>query len=143
MTLNRYRSSAGFTLVEALVAIALIATAAAALAQLVALGTRQSANNRDALMALVAAQSKLEALRSMTWSYTVASTNLTPSPVGSLFNDTPGHVDYPAPFARRWAVTRRDPADTDVVVIDVCVFAPGRRGAAPEACVSTIRTRRP
>jgi type II secretory pathway pseudopilin PulG len=143
MTFTRYPSSAGFTLVEALVATALIATAAVALAQLLALGVRQSAVNRNALAALVAAHSKLEVLRSLTWSYTVAATELVVSPAGSLFNDTPGHVDYPAPFVRRWAVTRREPADADVVVIDVCVFAFRQRGEAPEACVSTIRTRRP
>jgi type II secretory pathway pseudopilin PulG len=143
MTPNSHRSSAGFTLVEALVATALIATAAVTLAHLLALGVRQSATHRTALEALVAARSKLEALRSLTWSYSVAATDLAVSPAGSLFNDTPGHVDYPGPFVRRWAVTRRDPADADVVVIDVCVFAAARRGAAPEACVSSIRTRRP
>jgi type II secretory pathway pseudopilin PulG len=143
MTLNHHRLSAGFTLVEALVATALVASGAAALAHLVALGATQSARNRATLEALVVAQTKLEMLRSISWSYAVAGAELGVSPAGSLWHDTPGYVDYPDAFVRRWAITRRDPADADVVAIDVCVFAPYQRAGAPEACVSAIRARRP
>jgi hypothetical protein len=54
----------------------------------------------------------------------------------------PGYVDRITPFVRRWAITRRDAADADVVVINVCVFTVADV-ARPEACVSTIRTKRP
>jgi type II secretory pathway pseudopilin PulG len=143
MRLTNSRSSKGFTLVEAVVAATLVATAAVVLAQLVALGATQSASHRDTSAALVAAQSKLEELRSVTWNYTIPGSDVALSPAGALFTDTPGYVDHAPLFVRRWAVTRFDPADESVIVIDVCVFAIARRAAAPEACVSTIRTRRP
>lgn len=141
MVLEIRRSSAGFTLVEALVAAILVATAAVVLAQLVALGATQSAHNRGALEALVVAQSKLEQLRAATWSTSVVSADLTPG--GSLVSDAPGYADRPPMFVRRWTVRLRDPADATVVVLTVCVFLATQIDAAPEACVSTIRTRRP
>jgi type II secretory pathway pseudopilin PulG len=143
MKLNPSPSSDGFTLVEAVVAAALVATAAVVLAQLVALGATQSASNRHAFEALVAAQSKLEELRSTTWSHAIPGSDVALSPAGALFSDTPGYVDHRAMLARRWAVARLDPGDVNTLVITVCVFAINGRAAAPEACVSTIRTRQP
>lgn len=143
MTLTILRTAGGFTLVEALVAAALVATGAVVLAQLVAVGAEQTTTTRDALEALVAAQSKLEELRATTWSYSVPGSDIALSPAGALSNDAPGFVDRTDRYVRRWAVTRRDPADSDVVVMHVCVFAAAVSGGRPEACVSTIRTRRP
>ena len=143
MTLKAFCGPAGFTLVEVLVATLIIASAGAAIACLVALGARQTVSAREAFQALLTAQSKLEELRAITWNYRVPGSSIATSPPGSLFADTPGFVDRTPLFVTRWAVVPRDPADADVVVIHVCVFDAARPAGRPEACVSTIRTRRP
>jgi prepilin-type N-terminal cleavage/methylation domain-containing protein len=137
------RRSAGFTLVETLVATAIVATAAACLAQLVSIGVRQTVAARATFEAVVAAQRKLEELRAVTWSYSVVGSNIPISPAGTLVKDTPGFVERVGGWTSRWAVLRRDPTDANVVVMQVCVFDANGTGTQPEACVSTIRTRRP
>lgn len=143
MTLKTVCDSSGFTLVEVLVATTLVATSAVALAYLVALGAKQTVATRDALQAVVTAQSKLEELRALTWSYGVPGPGVPLSPAGTLVTDTPGFVNRTPLFVTRWAVMPRDPADADVVVMHVCVFDAAASSGGPEACVSTVRTRRP
>ena len=157
------RANYGFTLVETVVAAALVATAVVVLAHLVALGAEQGAGNRHALAAMIAAQSKLEELRSLSWTYALDGTplsdaGLSPSPLRSLFEDAPGYAEFlddagaivpegdadswPV-LVRRWAILPLVPADTDTVVLQVCVFRAGRAREHPEACVSAVRTRKP
>ena len=131
----------GFTLVETLVAIALVASAAVALAQLVALGRRQTSAGRDTLQSAIAAQGKLEELRAITWSHTVPGSDVPLSPPNSLTSDVPGFSDWTGPFLRRWGVVRREPLDADVVVMTVCVF--GGQGVPPGACVVSARAKQP
>jgi Tfp pilus assembly protein PilV len=136
-------SCRGFTLVEALVAATLVATAAVALAHLVALGATQSASNRYSLEALVSAQTKLEQLRSATFSHAAASADLNASPAGALHTSTPGFNDVVDDITRRWTIRRLDAGDPNTLVLDVCAFRATDRRRPKEACVSTIRTRRP
>lgn len=104
----------GFSLLETLVAAALVGTAVVALAHLVALGAGQTIASRRSLTALVMAQSKLEQLRALTWAYApdgtrlsdestdlsalppapVGGTGLRPSPPSSLDQNIAGYVDY-------------------------------------------------
>jgi prepilin-type N-terminal cleavage/methylation domain-containing protein len=135
-------TSRGFTLVETLVAAALIAGGVAALAHLIAVGVRQTTRGHDALFATVAAQSRLNALRAIVW--TQLDDGLTPSPAQSLLENTDGFVDYPdAGYVRRWSISRPDPLDADLMVLQVCVFLHGAPDGRPEACASSVRARRP
>lgn len=136
------RTASGFTLVETLVATALVIVAAAGLAQLVALGNRQAARTRDAFEALAAAQARLEALRAAPWSHADPATGTALAPGGSLSTDTPGYVERAARLLVRWEIQRVDPLDGNVLGLRVCASDPAAP-STPEACVFSIRTRRP
>jgi Tfp pilus assembly protein PilV len=98
----------GFSLLEALIAAAILASALVALAQVIALATSAtSAAGRMTNAALLAAQ-KIEQLRAGSWS------ELQPG------SDSPA-----AGFTRTWAVTPLA-ADPDyVALVDVLVRVPG------------------
>lgn len=161
----RHRDAAGFSLVEALIASLLAASAIVGLAHLVTMAAEQSLTSRRAASALTIAQGKLEQLRRLPFWYRSDGTRFTSaalalSPVQSIQEDTSGYVEYldsfgevvaldgsAAPdFARRWSVSTLDSGDYDTLVLHVCVFAvlgPTARGAMPVACASGIRTRQP
>jgi hypothetical protein len=133
----------GFTLIEAVVAATLIATALVALAHLVAVGTRQAARNRHDLAALVAAQGKLEQLRAVIWRFTDPRDGLTPSPPRSLLEDAAGFVDAAGTYVLRWAMLPIDVADANTLVLQACAYVARAPDQPPAACVATIRTREP
>jgi type II secretory pathway pseudopilin PulG len=154
-------SGRGFSLVEALIASLLIASAIAGLAQLVAIAARQSLATRQAASALTLAQSKLEQLRRAAWTYDAAGVRLSsamllPSPPQSLSEDTGGYVDFAdvfgrviapsaevAHFARRWAIAPLEASDGDTLLLQVCVYGGPPFDTTPTACVAAIRTRQP
>jgi hypothetical protein len=152
----------GFSLIEALIASALVASAVVTLAHLVATGVAQTSSARRSILALILAQSKLEELRSAPFLFTADGSRvdgdaLVRSPEAALTEDADGWVEeldrfsdavtdrQPLYFRRRWAVRPLWDGDVDTLVLQVCVFAPGavRRDAVAEACVSSIRTRKP
>lgn len=110
----------GFTLIEAVVAAALVATAVAGMAPLLVQGGRAAADERRAPVALAAAAAKLEQLLALTWTYDAAGTpigdltsdtsaeppapvggtGLSPSPPDSLTRSVSGYVDYLDPAGR-------------------------------------------
>jgi prepilin-type N-terminal cleavage/methylation domain-containing protein len=139
MSLPIHRSPAGFTLIETVVATTLIAIAVAALAQLITLGTRQSTTNRRALETTVAAQSKLEELRALPWTFSVE--NLSPSPPDVLRSDVAGFFDTADLLTRRWAIVAVA-GDPNARTISVCAHR-ARGGPPAETCVTTVRVRRP
>lgn len=114
MSRARRSHNRGFTLVEALVALALIVTAAASLAQLFLQSTSLMLTARRAPVVLAAAQSKIEQLRALSFTFDVlgapvadissdtaqlppapaGGTGLQPSPADSLERDADGFVDY-------------------------------------------------
>jgi type II secretory pathway pseudopilin PulG len=154
-------SARGFSLLETLIATGLIVTAVAGLAQLFALSVRFTRDAGQFGVALVAAQDKLESLRSLAFSYDEDGEPLThpalrPSPVGTLAADVGGQVDWldeggrvldaagGAAFVRRWRVSDITVDAPDAIVIDVCVYRVPGVNAAPEhadACLATIRVR--
>jgi prepilin-type N-terminal cleavage/methylation domain-containing protein len=159
------QSMRGFSLIEVLIAALVVSSAIAGFAHLIALAARQTSSTHTSVSALSLAQSKLEGLRALTWTYDasgtrVSSPELALSPATSLFVDSPGYVDamdrfgqpvsaapQSAAFRRRWAVWRLDPAVADTLILQVCVFeiavASSSRRRMPAACVSTVRTRKP
>jgi type II secretory pathway component PulJ len=154
----------GFTLLETVVATGILVTALAGIAQLFMLAARTTRQSGAHGVALVAAQAKLETLRSLQLAYGPAGEQLTDraleaSPSRSLLLDIADYFDAldetggvvegeegEAMFTRRWAITPIDHQEPEAVVIEVCVFrapADGVRPVAEEACLATIRSRQP
>jgi type II secretory pathway pseudopilin PulG len=111
---DQRRGDAGFSLVEALVATAILATALVSLAQLFAISTKTNAVAKNSTFATVLAEQKIEQLRGLTWGFdtlglpiTDSNTDttvspevatggkgLSPSPTNTLQAGTDGYVDY-------------------------------------------------
>jgi type II secretory pathway pseudopilin PulG len=160
MTQNR---SGGFTLLETLIATGLIVTAAAGLAQLFALSVRFTRDAGQFGVALVAAQDKLESLRSLTFGYDAGGVALTDpdlraSPPHTLTTDVARYVDWldergsvvggaaGAAYVRRWRVSEIAADEPEAIAIDVCVYRVPGVNAEPahaDACLATIRVRQP
>jgi Tfp pilus assembly protein PilV len=156
-------SESGFTLIETLIATGLIVTAVAGLAQLFALSVRFTRDSGQFGVALVAAQDKLESLRSARYGYDndgapVTDPSLDTSPGGTLIDDVTNYADWldergivvetraGAAYVRRWRVTEIAGDEPAAVAIDVCVFrmpADHTEPASAGACLATIRVRQP
>lgn len=155
-------SARGFTLVETLVATAILVTALAGIAQLFVLGSHLTRQAGASGMALVAAQDKLESLLGQAFTYDdtgeeATDSALEPSPEWSLSEDVEPYVDWldesgqpqaepdDAVLIRRWRISSLGATTPDAIAIEVCVF-PFTASGAPrgaDACLSTIRTRQP
>jgi Tfp pilus assembly protein PilV len=156
----------GFTIVELLIASALVVSALAGLAHLATLGAMRGRAARAAGPALTLAQSKLEELRALPWSYDSAGAPLSDpalaiSPTNALTTDLSGWSDaldafghqvpadavHDTVYRRRWSIGRVDAADADTLLLHVCVLSPVAFASVghglPDACVSTIRARKP
>jgi type II secretory pathway pseudopilin PulG len=103
----------GFSIIEVLMATALMVTAVASLAQLFALSTKRNTSAKNTTFAALLAQQKMEQLRALTWGFDViglpitdtstdttkspetgGGTGLSPSPVNTLQQNVVGYVDY-------------------------------------------------
>ena len=121
---DSFREETGFTLVEALVAATLAATAIVAIAHLAAIGIRQSATGRRALIALLAAQGQLEHL----------ARDVTVVGSGEETRES---------LVLRWNVTPIASVDPGLVILEVCAYGSTRTNERPEACVTTLRAQLP
>jgi hypothetical protein len=156
---------AGSSLVEVLVAAAILVTVFAGLAQLFVYTGRFTRDSSRREVAVLAAQSKIEWLRARTFAYGAGGTlasdpALEPSPEEALVADVHGYHDLldmngivmagdggesaPA-FVRRWAIRALDDGP-DAMAIEVCVYR-WPAGETPvtgaEICLATIRARQP
>ena len=157
-----HTTSGGFTLLETLIATGLIVTAMAGLAQLFALSVRFTRDAGQFGVALVAAQDKLESLRSLTFGYDAGGEPLTDpelrvSPPQSLAADVERYVDWldergsvvgggSGAYVRRWRISEIAADEPEAIAIDVCVYrVPGANAepAQADACLATIRVRQP
>ena len=155
-------SPRGFTLIETVVATSLLVTALAGVAQLFMLSAQLTRQASASGVALVAAQSKIESLRGLTFSYDAAGAPVTApalasSPSSSLDADSEPHVEWldaagqprsaaDAAFVRRWRISTIGDAPPESIAIEVCVFrAPAVRvdHRSADACLSVVRTRQP
>ena len=153
-------NASGFTLLEVLVATALVCTAVAGLAHLGVLAAAQSAAVQRDGLALALAQDKLEELRALAWSFDAAGARqsdpaLGVSPPDALTTDAEGFVDFldrfgaattsaAAVYHRRWAVAPLSPVDPDTLSLGSCVLtrAAALHGAQTGVCAMSVRTRR-
>ncbi len=104
---NVHREPHGTSLIEVLVATAIVVTAVSTLASLTSLALRMVGAGRERTLAVVAAQSRLEDLQS----------SLTPppaSPADTLDRDVPGWSERIDPFGR---VAGRDPSFAGTVFV--------------------------
>lgn len=107
------RDRRGISIVEAVVAIAILVTGVIATARLFMMATSANRSARATTMTTVLAQQKMEQLRGLMWGIDAAGfpvsdtttdisttppgaggSGLSPSPPDSLARDTPGFVDY-------------------------------------------------
>lgn len=137
----------GFSLLEAVVASAILITGVASLAQLVVAASRARAGAGAHSHAAVFVVDKMEELRALRFTVDadgapVSDPRLAPSPADALERDTPGYADAPDGFARRWSVQplRSDPLDT--LVLQVRVTASGGVPGGTDVRMTTVRTRR-
>jgi prepilin-type N-terminal cleavage/methylation domain-containing protein len=118
----------GFSLVETIVATALLATALVALAQLVGAGVQSGAAARTRAATMLMAGQKMEELRALPW----AAIAVIP-PGTTDYLDASGHeqcvgADDPcgdAVYVRRWSVTPA-PFSSGVLLIEVDVRLVGK-----------------
>jgi len=126
-------SDRGFTIIEVLVALTLIAIAAAGVADLCAIAIRSTRDARDETMATLLAGQKIEQLQSASWS----STDLMLSPPDTLASSVPGYAEYfdrhgrllgggaaPPPdavYVRRWSIAAPSSGSPDTRVVRVLV----------------------
>ena len=155
-------SSRGFTLVETIVATAVLITAIGGLAQLFVLTARFMRDSTRSRVALVAAQDKLEMLNAMRFGYDadgapVVDARLEPSPPASLDQNVDAFFDWlngdgaiaserGSAYVRRWRITAVDLNEPPAIAIDVCVYATSVFDRGPnhaDACLGSVRVRQP
>ena len=178
---SRCSSQAGFSLIEVLAAMVILSVALVSLAQLFAVSTRANFSARVNTYAAMLAQQKMEQLRGLTWGFDIlglpisdytsdtsaaealsgcpasaggAATGLSPSPWGTLQQNTPGWVDYldgngcmlggggVAPdgtiYIRRWSVEALPSNPNNTLILQVLVTRRTDRGLADAANVARM-----
>jgi prepilin-type N-terminal cleavage/methylation domain-containing protein len=131
----------GFTLVEVLVAIALLAGALSVLAQLMVASARATASSRDLTLEQVLASQKLEELTH------TAGDDVPRSSPAAWMSTEPGHVEYlsrdgqllsslpdgaeEAVFIRRWSAVPLPGDASGRVLVTVSVERPDPRAVGP------------
>ena len=132
----------GFTLLEALVALAILTVAALATAQLLGAAAIAVHDSRVQALTTTLAAQRMEQLVAADWSAT--------PPGGSLDTDVAGYRDYleldGGVFVRRWAIDllpdgREDARVIRVLVRSLAADAARAHGARGEARLVTVRAR--
>lgn len=131
------KQSAGFTLVEVLIASSVLTVGLLAAARVLAASTAANGASRTITTATMMAIEKMEQLRALA----IDDPAFALSPLNSLVSDVDGYSDRPSPqFVRRWAIEALPSYPDDAVVVHVVVF---RTGAAGRASLTTIKVRKP
>jgi type II secretory pathway pseudopilin PulG len=155
-------STRGFTLVETLIATGILITAIAGLTQLFALSVRFTRDSSQFGAALVAAQDKLETLRSLRFGYDedgrpVTDPRLHASRQTSLDENIDSHFEWlnddgsvgaerGSSYVRRWRIAEIAASEPAAIAIDVCVYAAPAANSGPnhaDACLGSVRVRQP
>jgi Tfp pilus assembly protein PilV len=144
----------GFSMLEALVATAIVTIAAVSLAQALAVASRVNDGARVASLAAILAIEKLEQLRAVEWN----DPSLQPSPSNALAANTPGYVEYldargaalgasasasPPPatvYVRRWSVAPAL-ASSNTIVLQIFVVRWPPHGHLDVGRLTGARTR--
>lgn len=150
----------GFSILEALVAAALLAGALTVLLHVITLGAEQALRTELAIVASTLAQGKLEQLRASPFAFDesggrIDGPDLAISSADAHLASIPPYVEHldrfgaPAPadvfpaYVRRWSVTTHE-GDPDTLLLVVCAEPRSHPGVRViPACLWTIRTRQP
>jgi hypothetical protein len=116
----------GCSLVEVVVAMAMLAAGLTALAPLMVQSARTTTASGNRTMAALLAADKLEQLRALAWTVDaaglpVSDPALSASPLDALDRDVTGFVDRVGSWTRRWVVQPMPSLPIDVVVLQVRV----------------------
>jgi prepilin-type N-terminal cleavage/methylation domain-containing protein len=191
---SRSTDASGFSLVEVIVATLVLSVGLMAVAQLFAVSTKANTSARANTFTVILAEQKMEQLRSLTWGFDTlnlpisdfttdttnvgalagcatsgsgAGTGLSPSPAGTLTQNTDGWVDYLDPngcelggggtapdgttYIRRWSVEPLPTNPNNTLVLQVLVTKRTNRGDADagnvarlpeEARIMSVKTRK-
>jgi prepilin-type N-terminal cleavage/methylation domain-containing protein len=130
------RRTAGFTLVEVLVAMTIAVVAVGALAYLLSAATTVNRSARRSTFAALLAADKMEQLRALAFD----DGHLAASPADALQADADGFHDSPAEgYRRRWFIAPMPGYPASALVIHVVVSVIGDAG---EAGLVTIKARK-
>ena len=135
----------GFSLIEVMIASAILGCAVLSVAQLVATATSATADARRVSEATLLAWQKIDELRSLAFAFDdggrgVTDPALGPSPAGTLTSDTDGYVERVDDlYRRRWAIATAA-GNPDLLILRVRVGAAGRDHELASA--ATLRARR-
>jgi prepilin-type N-terminal cleavage/methylation domain-containing protein len=155
-------SSRGFSLVEVMVASAILAGAVLSIAQVMTVAIRSTASARGMSEATLLAWQKVDELRGLAFTFDdaggpVTDDALAPSPGATLSRDTSGYVEYldtlgqriddggvgdpprGARYRRRWAIEHSS-GSPDAAILRVRVLDVALEGELASA--ATIRARR-
>ncbi len=170
---STFSDQSGFSLVETLVACLILITGVVSLAGLFTISTTANRTARATTFAMVLAQQKMEQLRGMAWGFDVlglplsdmttdissvpftsAGTGLSPSPAGTLTQNTAGFVDYldqygnwvgsggSAPqgtvYIRRWSIEPLPTNPNNTLILQVLVTRRTDRGTANQGNVARL-----
>ena len=154
--------SRGFTLVETVVATAVLITALAGITQLFARSARFMRDSNRSGAALLAAQDKLEMLGALRFGYDddggpVTDAGLHASRQTSLHENVDSYFEWleddgsvgaenGSSFLRRWRITAIAADEPAAIAIDVCVYSTRVFNTGPdhaEACLASVRVRQP
>jgi type II secretory pathway pseudopilin PulG len=128
-------SGRGFTILEVVVAIAVVIVSAAGVASLFVASSRAVAISRNATIAALLAREKIEQLRAVPF----GDPALVPAALDSLSLDVNGYADAPAAgYMRRWSITPLPMYPTSSVILQVTVL----HGTDRALRVATIRSRK-
>ena len=142
--MNALVQERGSSLIEALVATLIVSTGVVTMAQLLSIAAVTNLAARRSTVAAIAAEQKLEELRTLPFD------ELQISPASTLEQNTDGYVDYVGIYTRRWSIEPVSSASGSSLVIQVLVTTAneasrGTRSAGRirgHARVVAIRTRR-
>jgi type II secretory pathway pseudopilin PulG len=128
-------SPRGFTILEAVVAIALVIVSAAGVASLFVASARAVGISRTTTIAALLAREKIEQLRAVPFD----DPALIPAGLDSLSVDVDGYADAPADgYRRRWSITPLPMYPASSVILQVTVM----HGTGTSLRVATIRSRK-
>jgi prepilin-type N-terminal cleavage/methylation domain-containing protein len=117
---------AGFSLVEVLIATALLAASLAALADLFTISVKNNIAARHGTVATALAAQKIEQLR--------VDPNLAPSPSDALHVDAVRYVDFVDQYIRRWSI--QPVPGSSAFIVQVLVTRRRDRGTADAGAVA-------